>query len=31
MYAEGEILVREEHLDRVLEILEPELTVTRYE
>jgi subtilisin family serine protease len=24
MYAEGEILVREDHLDRVLEILEPE-------
>ncbi len=24
MYAEGEILVREEHLDRVLEILEPD-------
>jgi hypothetical protein len=25
MYAEGEILVREEHLDRVLEILEPDV------
>jgi Subtilase family len=30
MYAEGQILVREDYLDRVLEILDPHFTIGRY-